>query len=107
MRLFSKEELHAARNLVPMHQVITELSGLPCKAIEGVFRFLCPICGDFQTGVHEKTNLARCFRCQRNFNPIELLMESMQIGFVESVKLLQRRLGKTTRHTAIGILRSK
>ena len=92
MRRFSKEELIAARNSIPMREVVIEMSGLPNKDVETVFRFLCPVCGEFQTGVHEKANLARCFLCCRNFNAIELLMESRHITFVESVKLLLHRL---------------
>ena len=88
MRRFSKEDLFAARNSVPMREVVAELSGLPNKDVEGTFRFLCPVCGEFRTGIHEKTNLARCFRCCRNYNAIELLIESRGISFVESVKLL-------------------
>ena len=88
MRCFSKEDLFAARNSVPMRNVLAAMSGLPNKEIEGIFRFLCPVCGEFQTGINEKTNLARCFRCCRNYNAIELLMESQGISFVESVKLL-------------------
>ena len=88
MRCFSKEDLFAARNSVSMRDVIAAMSGLPNKDIEGTFRFLCPVCGEFQTGIHNKTNLARCFRCCRNYNAIELLMESRGISFVESVKLL-------------------
>ena len=88
MKHFSKEDLFAARNDVPMRDVIATMSGLPNKDVEGTFRFLCPVCGEFQTGIHEKTNLARCFRCCRNYNAIELLVESRAISFVESVRLL-------------------
>ena len=44
---------------------------LPVKRSEGYFRFLCPLCGDFNTATNSRTNLARCFRCEKNFNPIE------------------------------------
>jgi DNA primase len=101
MRRFSEDELFAIRNQVPMRAVIIELSGLPNKEIEGVFRFLCPFCNEFQTGVHEKTNLARCFRCCRNFNTIELLMASRALSFVESVKLLLRQ--RDSAHPAVPV----
>ena len=92
MKRFSPEELYAVRNSIPMREVIEVLLEVPSKEVEGVYRFLCPVCREFQTGVHEKTNLGRCFLCQRNFNAIELVMEDRKISFVESVKLLQKCL---------------
>ena len=47
---------------------------LPSKEIEGFFRFLCPHCGEFNTATNPRTNLTRCFRCQRNFNPIDMVI---------------------------------
>jgi hypothetical protein len=41
---------------------------------KGCFRFLCPLCNGFDTAVNPKTNLARCFRCEKNFNTIDLVM---------------------------------
>lgn len=57
---FSSEELHIIRNQVLVKGLIEYLD-IPTKEVEGVFRFLCPCCGEFQTGVNPKTNLARCF----------------------------------------------
>ena len=90
---FSKEELHALRNQIPIRNLIEESLGIVCKEVEGVFRFLCPKCGEFQTAVNPKTNLSRCFRCQENFNTIELVMKDKQLSFVESVKLLKQLFG--------------
>lgn len=91
---FSSEELHALRNRVSV-RVLIESLGIPHKEIEGVFRFLCPKCREFQTAVNPKTNLSRCFRCQENFNTIELVMKDRQISFVESVRLLKQLFGKS------------
>ena len=88
-RRFSDEELYRIRNDIPVRAVISELLDIPVKEIEGIYRFLCPNCGEFQTAVNLKTNLSRCFRCQRNFNTIELVMEDRKVSFVESVKMLQ------------------
>ena len=74
MTQFSKEELRKLRNEIAVRWVIETLLQLPHKEVEGVFRFLCPACGEFQTAVNPKTNLSRCFRCQMNFNTIELVM---------------------------------
>ena len=38
--------------------------------------------------INLKTNLARCFRCEKNFNPIDIVMIVNQIDFVETVTLL-------------------
>ena len=56
---------------------------------EGCFRFLCPLCNGYDTAVNPKTNLARCFRCEKNFNTIDLVMLVRQADFVHSVKFLQ------------------
>lgn len=88
---FTRAELHRLRNDLPIRWVIEKLLKLPAKEIEGVYRFLCPRCGEFTASVNEKTNLSRCFRCEENFNTIELLMESHSFTFVESVKWLLER----------------
>lgn len=89
---FSSDELHELRNAIPMETVIRDVLNLPNKVVEGVFRFLCPLCGEFETGVHKKTNLSRCFRCMHNFNAIELVMEDKKLDFVKSVKFLKNYL---------------
>ena len=88
MKRFSDEQLRHVRNAVPVRLVIEALLQLPHKEIEGVYRFLCPLCNEFDTGVNPNTNLARCFRCAKNFNPIELVMAGKGLSFVQSVKLL-------------------
>ena len=87
---FSDAELHRLRNEVPIAEVIHELLEIPSKEIEGIFRFLCPQCGEFQTAVNPETNLSRCFRCKKNFNTIEIVMNDRKVPFVESVKILQK-----------------
>lgn len=91
---YSKEKLHRLRNEVPISRLISELLDIPCKVSEGYFRFLCPLCGEFQTATNPKTNLARCFRCQKNFNPIDMVMAVKSCNFreaVESIDGLQNR----------------
>jgi DNA primase len=63
---------------------------IPCRTIEGVFRFLCPLCGEFTTAVKSSTNLARCFRCQKNFNTIDLVMIVKKTDFLNAVRFLKR-----------------
>ena len=88
MKRFTDEELRRLRNKIPVRFVIEILLQLPHKEIEGVYRFLCPVCKEFETGLNPHTNLARCFRCEKNFNPIELVMADRGLSFVQSVNLL-------------------
>lgn len=86
---FSSRELFELRNTIPMEMLIKDRLQLPSKISEGVFRFLCPVCNEFQTAVNPATNLARCFRCEKNFNTIDLVMVVKGVGFKESVLFLQ------------------
>ncbi len=93
-RRFSKRHLYELRNDIPVDTLIKEHLKLPSKVSEGVFRFLCPICNEFQTSTKRSTNLARCFRCEINFNTIELVKEVRGMQFVQSVKYLEPLLAK-------------
>jgi len=53
------------------------------------FRFLCPMCKEFMTGINPNTNLARCFLCEKNFNPIDLVMTVKQYNFLNTVELVE------------------
>lgn len=88
-RRFTDDELFQLRNCIPVEMLIKEKLNLPSKMIEGYFRFLCPVCQEFQTATNPNTNLARCFRCERNFNPIDLVMVVKGMRFVESVNYLK------------------
>jgi DNA primase len=85
---YSKEFLTILRNEIPIAILISDLLELPNKVSEGYFRFLCPICSEFNTATNQKTNLARCFRCQKNFNPIDMVMEVKKVGFIDAVQYL-------------------
>lgn len=85
---FPPEMLKRLRNDIPINLVIKEFLKIPVKFSEGYFRFLCPICSEFVTATNPKTNLARCFRCQKNFNPIDMVMVTKQINFRSAVDYL-------------------
>ncbi len=87
-RRFSSAELFELRNSIPINAVIKDLLLMESKIIDGYFRFLCPVCNEFQTATKMSTNLARCFSCQKNFNAIDLVMVVKSIGFVDSVSFL-------------------
>ncbi|MDZ7762100.1 MAG: CHC2 zinc finger domain-containing protein [Desulfovermiculus sp.] len=87
--MYSKKELYQLRNEIPITVVIADVLDIPSKMIDGYFRFLCPLCSEFMTATNSKTNLARCFRCQKNFNPIDITMIVNKYTFKEAVGYLQ------------------
>jgi DNA primase len=101
-RRFEPRFLRGLRNDIPIEALIGDLD-IPSKRRDGYFRFLCPLCSDFHTATNPETNLARCFRCRRNFNPIELLMVVEQKDFVDSVHALSERLEERVRQCRDGI----
>jgi hypothetical protein len=84
-------KLRALRNDVSIDRVIAALE-IPAKRSEGYLRLLCPLCGDFNTATNPRTNLARCFRCERNFNPIDLVMACDRCSFLDAVDRVERLL---------------
>lgn len=101
-RRFTGNELFKPRNLIPVDTLIGDQLNIPSKISEGYFRFLCPICNEFQTATNPKTNLARCFLCEKNFNPVDLVMIVRGVGFVESVRYLKTLLPDAPNPARIG-----
>jgi DNA primase len=85
---FPSDLLRSLRNDIPINDLIRTRPDLPSKEREGFLRFLCPHCNEFHTATNPRTNLARCFRCQRNFNPIDLVMAIEACRFVDAVEIL-------------------
>jgi len=99
----SKEQLYNLRNRIEMISVIIDILELVYKTHDGQFRFMFPICKDFDSAVNTSTNLARCFRCERNFNPIDMVMIVKHYSFIQAAKYLQpilRRIEIRTSKTA-------
>lgn len=88
-RHFTNQELYILRNDIPIDELIEKALCIPSRIADGCFRFLCPLCKEFNTAVNPETNLARCFRCEQNFNTIDLVMTIRKLDFVESVRFLQ------------------
>jgi hypothetical protein len=88
-RCFSSDQLYALRNEISVQVLIEKTLHIPFQMTKGCFRFLCPLCSGFDTAVNPKTNLARCFRCEKNFNTIDLVMLVRQAKFVDSVRFLK------------------
>lgn len=85
---YTRQELFILRNHVPIDSLIEEL-GIPSKVSEGYVRFCCPVCHEFNSAVNPKTNLARCFKCRKNYNTIDLVMFVNRSNFIQSVNFLQ------------------
>jgi hypothetical protein len=107
---YSRNELFILRNHIPVDSLIEKL-GIESKVSDGCFRFCCPACRGFDTGVNPATNLARCFACEKNYNTIDLVMLVKRSDFIHSVKFLksiyeQKNIPATTplliKKTAIG-----
>ena len=88
--------LFSLRNHIPIEELIAKVLLLPCKESEGYWRFLCPICQEFRTAANKRTNLARCFLCQKNFNPIDIVMLVKNCNFLEAVDFLKLVLAEYT-----------
>ncbi len=86
--MISRQRLWQLRNKIPVDRVMDELR-VPTKISEGYLRFLCPLCRDFNTATNPRTNLGRCFRCEKNFNPIDLVMIVEKLPFLEAVAHLE------------------
>ena len=86
---YAKQTLTRLRNDIPIAILIADILLLPSKTAEGYFRFLCPLCAGFDTATNPTSNLARCFTCKQNFNPIDITMIVKRHNFREAVKFLQ------------------
>lgn len=86
---FTKEALGKLRNDIPIAMLIAGILELPSKNAGGYFRFLCPLCGGFDTATNPRTNLARCFACEQNFNTIDITMTVKRQNFREAVQFLR------------------
>jgi DNA primase len=89
MSRFSPEKLRFLRNQISIADLICSRLELPNKIRDSYLRFLCPLCSGFDTAVNPKTNLARCFACQKNFNPIDLVIAATGCSFIEAINFLE------------------
>lgn len=60
------------------------------KPASKLLRFRCPRCHAFHTATNSKSNLARCFDCKKNFNPIDMVMAVTDLSFIEAVEYLTK-----------------
>jgi hypothetical protein len=93
MGLYPDDFLRMLRNKMCIDEAI-HILGLEVRYGKAILRFCCPLCHGFHTATNPKTNLARCFECERNFNPIDLVMAATGRSFVETVEFLKKHAGK-------------
>ena len=86
---YSADFLRMLRNDIPINEVIVDLLNLEVRNERKILRFRCPLCYNFHTATHHKTNLARCFDCKKNFNPIDLVITVGNCSFVDAVEILK------------------
>jgi len=91
---YSANFLRHLRNDLPIDEVIVDLLNLEVKNHGQMLRFRCPLCDNFHTATNHKTNLARCFDCQKNFNPIDLIMTVGDCGFLDAVEFHKNRINQ-------------
>lgn len=85
---YTRQHLFTLRNHIPIDRLIETLL-VPSKNQEGYYRFQCPVCNEFNTGINPKTNLARCFSCRKNYNTIDFVMTVKALSFIDSVAYLE------------------
>ena len=93
MNPLTKQQLYQVRNEIDIDWLINEKLNLE-RQFKRIWRFQCPLCQQFNTATQKKTNLARCFSCQQNFNTIDLVIYTRKVNFVPSVQFLLSLLEK-------------
>lgn len=84
--------LRMIRNQIPIEKVIVTMLHLEVRHTSKRLRFRCPRCYNFHTDTNRNTNLARCFECKENFNPIDMVMAVGDCSFVDAVEYLKERM---------------
>lgn len=93
MHDYDPEYLRRLRNEIRWPELLKRMNWLH-KMREGRLVFQCPKCNETLTGVNDRTNLGRCFRCKENWNPIDFTMEAWNLEFKSAVVVLEPLLPK-------------
>jgi len=86
-KYYDDQFMRRLRNEIPIDWLIEKI-GWPSKHRDGRFVFVCPSCGEMESGVKRETNLGRCFHCETNFNPIDFMIAAHEYDFVQAVEFL-------------------
>ena len=87
-----RDNLRELRNMIDFSHLFRRLVWPWKRRNDGVILFVCPECSESETSVNPKTNLARCFRCERNWNPIDFTMAVGRMEFLEAYDYLEEML---------------
>lgn len=90
---YPADVLRTIRNQIPIEKVIVAMLNMEVRHTSKWLRFRCPKCQNFHTATNRNTNLARCFDCRENFNPIDIVMAVGECSFVEAVEYLKDAVG--------------
>jgi len=91
---YTADFLRMLSNQVLIDAVIINLLNLEVRNGHKILRFRYPLCHSFYRPANHETNLARCFDCQKNFNPIDLVMTMGKYGFLDAVEMLKDRVNQ-------------
>ena len=91
-KYYSSTLLRRLRNEIPIDSVIVALLKIEAKDAHDILRFRCPLCFNFHTATNHQTNLARCFDCKQNFNPIDMVIAAYDCSFIEAVQFLEDKI---------------
>lgn len=94
MNKLKSDYLRKIRNNIPINIVIADFLKLEWKSTKSYFKFICPLCKSYNTTVYCKTNLARCFECNKNYNTIDITMIVKRCNFLDAVHFLDNYLPK-------------
>jgi len=93
-KYFTRHMLYKMRNNIPLVDTLVALQW-PHKIRDERVCFICPQCSESLTAINQRTNLGRCFRCEINFNSIDLVMLIKEYDFVAAVQFLQQRFPRS------------
>ena len=79
--------LQYLRNQINLKSLAYQL-GIQMKIKGNQCWFVCPRCGKMKASFQKNQNLARCFKCNIRYNPIDLVMTRLNMNFKEAVMFL-------------------
>jgi hypothetical protein len=100
----SNRLLHDLRNKIPIRGLLENELDVRHQTESGIFRFECPLCGSFHTSVMKTKNLARCFECEINFNPIDMVIAVKKTDFRKSADFLANLLESGVSENPVGLV---
>ena len=95
---YTSQFLTYLRNDILIDDVIQLYLNIPSTERYGKIKFTCPLCTNNNTSTNHKTNLARCFDCRKNYNPIDLVIVCKKYSFSQAVDFLENSHKKRIQH---------